>query len=495
MANKILSVSISEDKIDILRLEQGVTSTYTAQKPAEYDIDQQTLAEAAGWADQIFINAEFPSAQYQWDVFPKVSNKILKQLIVRKANQALESSKAARVAFKDQGTVTVDGISKRKVSYLAINEDNVVDFEKNIFAGYKKKIRGITSLPVALCGAVVQSERPENDFMVTWVGEMSTIFVISSPQGDVKIARNIPVGLDVDDISKDADEVLESFGREFDRDIMTTLLLYNDTFEDPSCENFYLFGNEKLSTVLEKFQLNSTGDHRVYRLEHLPVQGLQGNDQQAYHLLGNLFAPKHYNLLSSSILWEQRFDQGYTYAIGLLLAGIVASAAWMLFTTPPERGKYKEQYSQKKAELAAINSKLFELESKEMELKRFSGWKDFYKNTYTNQPAWSKMFSSLAQNIPREFVIKRLIISPGKGKGIYDWTCLLEGHIRTDHWNDGLALLREFGARMNNSPYFKIDDATYTPQGDKTKENDEGNTFDFVIKMKLTPKENATNAG
>jgi len=494
VANKILSVSICEDKIDILRLEQGVTKNYTAIKPPEFDIDQQTLEKAARWADQILINADFPSAQYPWDVFPKVNTRILKQLLTRKATQRLETRKGARVAFKDQGDITVDGIVKREVSYIAVAEDDVVDWEENIFARYKKKIQRITSLPVALCSAVVQSERPENDFMVTWVGEMSTIFVISSPQGDVKVARNIPVGLDHDDITEDADDVLESFVREFDRDIMTTLLLYNDTFEEPSCENFYLFGNEKLATVLKKFPLSTPGDHVLYHLEHLPVHGQKGNDQKTYHLTGNLFVPRYYNLVSSAIIWEQRFNKGYAYAVGLLLTGIVTSVIWMLLTTPAGRGKYKQEYFEKRAELTKINDKLFDLQGREMELKRFSGWKDFYKNTYTNQPAWSRMFSSLAQCIPHEFVINRLIISPGNRTGIHEWRCFLEGHIRTAHWNDGLALLRKFGAAMNHSPYFKIIDVQYTPLDDDKKEGSGENAFNFVIKMKLTPKENETNA-
>lgn len=494
MAYKILSVSISEDKIDILRLELGVTSTYVAKRPPETDVDQKTWEKAAQWADQILINADFPSAEYQWSVFAKVNNRILKQLVTRHGMQALESREGARVGFKDQGPVTVDGLVKRKVSYLAVNEEDVGNWEEQVFAKYRKKIRRITSLPVALSASVVQSEKPQQDFMVAWVGEMSTIFAISSPHGDIKVARNIPVGLDRGDLAEDEDAVLESFAREFDRDIMTTLLLYNDTFEEPACQNFYLLGNEKLAAIMERFPLGSTGEHNLYSLDHLPVRGLHGNDLRAYHLLGNLFNTQQYNLVSPSIIWGQRFDKGYTYATALLAAGIFAVGAWMVLTTPAERGKYPQTYSAKQAELKEINNRLYRLQAQEIELNRFSGWKDFYKNTYTNQPAWSHLFSSLAAAIPEEFVINSFEITPGKKTGLHGWTCLLEGHIQATHWNDGLALLREFGARIHQSPYYEILDVQYTPLDDDKNAGNQETAFDFVIRMKLTPQENKSNA-
>ena len=490
MSSKILSVSILEDNIDILRLVLGVTNVYTVVGGPERDVDQKTLEQAAQWADEIRINADFPSAEYQWSIFPKVNNRILKQLVNRQGVQTLESRQGARVAFQDQGETIVDAVTRRKVSYLAVNEVDVAELEQKIFAKHRKKIRRVTSLPVALCAAVVQSEHPNRDFMVAWVGEMSTIFVISSPQGDVKIARNIPMGLNHNDLAEDDLQVLESFSLEFDRDIMTTLLLYNDTFEEPNCEKFYLLGNVKLSNIFEQYPLQSAGEHEVFSLDNLPVRDPKNNAVRAYRLLGNLFAGRGYNLVDSVIIWRQRFDRGYKYATMLLVGCIAATGAWMLLTTPPGSAEKKYIYAGYLRELEEINSKLYQLQSKEIELKRFSGWKDFYKNTYTNQPAWSKMFSSLAKDIPGEFVIKNLEISPGKKTGVHGWSCFLSGHIKATQWNHGLALLREFGTKVHQSDYFDIVDVKYTPLEDDKKAGPQETSFDFVIKMKLTSQEN-----
>ena len=490
MANKILSVSILEDNIDILKLELGVTNAYTVVEKAQFDVDQQTLDRAAQWADEIRINADFPSAEYHWGIFPKVNNRILKQLVNRQGVQALETRQGARVVFQDQGTTIEDAVIRRKVSYLAVREEDVATLERNLFARHRKKIRRVTSLPVALSAVVVQSDHPNKDFMVAWIGETSTIFVISSPQGDVKIARNIPLGLNCNDLAEEEFHVLESFAQEFDRDVMTTLLLYNDTFEEPNCEKFYMLGNAKLKGVLEQYPLQSAGGHEVFSLDNLSVRGLKNNGIGTYHLLGNLFPGRGYNLVDQVILWRQRFDRGYKYASMLLLGCIAATAVWMQLTTPFESSEKGDIYAAKVRELEEINSRLYQLQSKEIELKRFSGWKDFYKNTYTNQPAWSKMFSSLANDIPGEFVINSLEIFPGKNTGIHGWSCILSGKIKATQWNHGLALLREFGTKVHQSLHYDIIDVQYTPLEDDKNSGLQKTSFDFVIKMKLSPQEN-----
>ncbi len=487
MAFKILSVSILEENIDILRFEQGMTNTFSAIGESQRYVDQKTLDKAAKWADQIHINSVLPSAEYTWSNFPKVNNRILKQLVNRHAIQYLETRQGVRVAFQDQGNTIVDALVKRRVSSLAAHEEEIVKLEKGIFAKYRHKIHRVTSLPVALCNAVVFSEQPKTDFMVVWVGERSTIFAISSPQGDIKVARNIPVAIDLKYV-EDGD--LEDMARELDRDIMTTLLLYSDTFEDPVVTNFYLLGNPKLSRMFETASLESVGHHGTLSLDNLPVRGLKSTDTRAYHLLSNLFPGRGYNLVDPAITWGQRFDRGYRYASMLLLGCLITTATWLLLTAPPGKASVDAVYTQKKLELEEVNNKLYQLQSKEIELKRFSGWESFYKNTYTNQPAWSKMFSSLAADVPKEFVFKSVEINPGKKTGVHGWTMVLTGQIKTNEWNGGLALLRDFGTKFHQSPYVDIIDVQYTPLEEARSADLQETSFDVVISMKLIPLEN-----
>ena len=490
MSHKILSVSILENTIDILRLEQRITNTYRALGELQRDVDQKTLGKAAKWADQILINADFPGAEYTWSNFPKVTNRILKQLVFRQAVQYLETRQGIRVAYQDQGTTTEDAMVKRRVSSLAIHEDEIIKLERGIFAKYRKKIHLVTSLPVALCAAVVQSEQPKKDFMVVWVGEMSAVLAISSPQGDIKVARNIPVSLHLDDIADDDLVAFEGLSQEFDRDIMTTLLLYNDTVEAPSCESFYLLGNAKLSKIFETFPVQSVGGRDVFSLSDLPVQNLNGNGTRSYHVLGNLFSGYRYNLVDSVITWGQKFDRGYKFASILLVGCLATTAAWVWLTASSGEATNESLYAEKIAELEEINTRLYKLKSEGIELKRFNGWKNFYKNTYTNQPAWSKMFSSLAAEIPEEFVVNSLEINPGKTAGIHGWRAILTGEIKSTRWNDGLDLLREFGTKFHQSPYFEIVGVQYTPLEDNRDAGSHETSFDVVINMTLTPQGN-----
>ncbi len=485
MALKILSVSILEDTIDILRLEQGMTNTYIAIGEAERHVDQKTLNIAAKWADEIHINSILPSAEYRWNNFPKVNNRTLKQLVYRQATQYLETRQGVRVAYQDQGLTTIDALPKRRVSSLAIHEDEIVKLEKELLGKYRNKIHRVTSLPVALCNAAILSEQPKADFMVVWVGERSTVFAICSPQGDIKVARNIPAAIDLRYIE---DDDLEDVAKEFDRDIMTTLLLFSDTFDDAACTDFYLLGNPKLANMFEMHALESVGDHGAFSLDNLPVRELKKQDERDYHLLGNLFPGRGYNLVDPMITWQHRFNSGYRYASILLIACLLATATWALLTAPPGKASIEKEYAEKKVELEEINKRLYQLQNEEIELKRFSGWKDFYKNMYTNQPAWSKMFSSLAAGIPEEFVFNSVEINPVKLKGVHGWSLVLTGHIKATEWNKGLALLREFGTNFHQSPYVDIVDVQYTPLEEDRNSGLQETSFDVVINMKLTPQ-------
>jgi hypothetical protein len=485
VAFKILSVSFLEDTIDILKFEQGIRNTFVAVGESQRNVDQKTLDKAAKWADQIYINALFPAAEYRWNEYPNVNNRNLKQLVYRHATHYLDTRGGVRVDFQDQGKTMVDALEKRRVSSLAVREGEVAQLEKEVFAKYRDKIQRIVSLPVSLCNGVVLSDKPSKDFMVIWVGGNSIIFAISSSTGDIKIARNIPLSMDIDDMDEND---REDMARELDRDIRTTLLLYNDSFDDAACSKFYFLGNQKLREIFAAYPFDIVGQHETFSLDNLPIRNLKKDDDQAYHLLTNLFPGNGYNLVDPAIVFGQRFDRWYRYA-GLLLVGtLILTGSWLVLTAPPGTASNNMAFQEKKAELQKVESELYALQKKEIELKRFSGWENFYKNTYTNQPAWAKMFSSLAADIPKEFVVKSVEISPGTGKEVHGWQCLLTGQMKATEWQKGLDLLRDFGTKFHRSPYVDVVDVKYTPLEEERGTGPEKTLFDVVIQMTLTPQ-------
>ncbi len=498
MAIKTLTVSFLEDRIDLLKVEQGVTYTFTALDRIQTDVNQETLDRAARWADQIFINSDFPSAVYQWASFPKVQYRHQIQLVARHASKILDAPEGVRVAFQDEGTVLEKGVPKRRIAYLAVPENEVARLENDLLGRFKQKIVRVTALPVALAAAVVQAEHPDGDFMIIWIGEMSTIFAVSSAQGDVRVARNIPVGLKRHELPEEPTR-REEFSKELDRDITTTLLLYGDRFGQQKCEKFYFLGNRHLQEILEEFPLKSVPKANSWHGIPSPlIQREKTIGPESEHLLGTLFVRRSFNLVDRSIIWGRRFEKGYRLSLTALTVMIIAALAWMFMVAPPTGEDQRAAYELKKEELQRVNRELYRLEEKQIELKRYGGWRDFYKNTYINQPAWAKMFSSLAATIPEQFVIKRFRIMPGEGEGVHGWSCVMEGHIKVDNWNDGLELLRTFGASIHQTPYFDIDDIKYTTLegGDEKKEKESGSgpddgleEFDFEIRMKLTALE------
>ncbi len=507
MAIKTLTVSFVEDRIDLLKLEQGVTYSFSALDGVQTDVDQLALNAAARWAEQIFITGDFPSAVYQWASFARVPYRHQIQLISRHAAKLLDAPEGLRVAFQDEGNILDKGVPKRRVAYLAVPENEVSRLENDLLGRYKRKIVRITTLPVALAAAIVQAEHPEEDFMIIWVGEVSTIFAVSSAEGDVRVARNIPVGLSRSGMAGEP-ALREEFSRELDRDITTTLLLYGDLFGQQKCARFYFLGNRELESILEDFPLQSVARaNSVYGIPRPLIQRQDTIAQESEHLLGNLFVRRSFNLADRSIIWGRRFEKGYRLASTALKVMIIAALAWLFLVAPPIGEDQRAAYQDKKAELEKLNQTLYRLEEKQIELNRYGGWRDFYRNTYINQPAWAKMFSSLAATIPEEFVIKRFTIKPDKGKeeGVHGWSCLMKGHIKAANWNEGLELLRRFGAAIHHTPYFDIDDIKYTTLEDANKKNattadqatgdDETEEFDFEIRMKLTSLEKKSNEG
>ncbi len=493
MGKKVLSISFLEDRIDILKVEQGVTYTFTAVDQVRRDVDEKTLRRAASWADDIYINGDFSSAEYYWDTFPKVTIRQLSQLVQRRIRRLMDLPEEIRIDFQDVGPVTEAGILKREVAFIGVSEKEVGKIESDILGKVRNKIQLVTPLPLALCAAVVQAEHPSNNFMIIWCSNLSTIFAICSPQGDIKVARNIPMGYSREGLAED-DKLQEQFSDEFDRDITSTLLLYSDRFGEQECREFYFLGNDDLAEIFSRHPLNSVPTGAHFSLSPLPVRNIPANDHALYPLVGNLFLKRHYNLVDKKIIHEQLFDKGYKISLIILTGMIIAAGAWLYFSIPINSLDNNEIYQTKKERLARLEKQLYNLQARQIELKRYSGWRDFYKNTYTNQPAWSKMTASLAAAIPQEFSIKELTIRPGKGKGVHGWTCVLTGHIKVEHWDDGLRLLRQFGTHIEKSPYFDVEDISYTTLEDEKKKAGVTTEFDFVITMKLVPQETSADA-
>jgi hypothetical protein len=493
MATKILCVSLTEDNdnIDLLRFEKRV-NTYKALSQPTWSADLNTLGQACRWADQIFISSEFPSAAYHWAVFPKVQKRYLNNVIKRDADRVLDIPGGARVAYKNIRYVVEEGVTKCYLSYVAVPEDEISKLENELFAKYTHKIRRITTLPVALCAVLIQTEKPAHNFMLTWVGEKTTVMAISNPTGEVYVARHIPVGVSQQDLDDPA--YMERFSDEIRRDIDSTSLFHSQTFPNVDCQTYYMIGKEYLRNIFSDLPLpelsrGSFTPQIHFGLPQSPLLGLQdSNLNEAAHIAGSLLIQKEFNLIAPKIRLNRKLERTAKTAILALAALILLAGVW-LFQVDPVSSEKIDNFKKRTAEYQQLQTEVSGIQKKVEELSQFSGWKNFYENTYKNQPAWNLLFFDIAKSIPPNIVINEVRVTPGEGKEIHGWNGIIVGYLNGQEWNNGLELLREFGSQLHSSPHFNVEKVDYTPVFEDENESITNADFEFQVHFQLTPQD------
>ncbi|RZB36047.1 MAG: hypothetical protein SRB2_02552 [Desulfobacteraceae bacterium Eth-SRB2] len=487
MAKPILMASIIDGRIHLLNMKHKLKAYQTIGEPI-VDADQETVEEYCKKAGKIIINSDFPSSNYYWGSFPKVGRRYLKDIVVREARQNFWYSGSIRAAIQEVGQTQEDGIPKRLISCIMVDSNEVSDIEIKLFGKFRNKISHINSLAAALCAVVAHTENPTGDFMVIAIRDNLTTMAISSPKGEIKIARQLPVGFAKEADCNDAD-LCKSFFNEIAKDITNTNLYYLQNFQGTECNNFYMLGSPSLKLAMEQHGTDQFTAPIKFGFSKSPLPSLDPYQAAAWaYLFGTLYCHKNYNLLSRHIVISRNINRGYQYAMIAITVAIIGCGGYLYQVEPVSADKIA-RYNSMNNQLDQIQKEVYELKNQVNTLKKFSGWETFYENTYRNQPAWNTLFSELAYNKPKEIVIESFRIDPGIGKGVRGWNGIITGHIRISEWNQGLRLLRKFGSRLHRSPNFKIEKVKSEPEMDKEKLPAEKIGFDFQMHVKLTSQD------
>jgi hypothetical protein len=487
LANNILMVSMIDGKTHLLNLKRHVKSYQLADQPI-FDADLSTLEEKCKKAREIYVNSDFPSANYFWGRFPKVGRRYIKEIVVREARQQFGYVGPVRATFQDVGQTFEGGTAKRLLACAVVDNTEVFPIENEIFGRFKHKISHINSLSTALCAVVAQVERPSGDFMVISIGDSSTTMAISSRRGDVKVSRQIPIGFGDKDDCNDAVRC-QNFFNEIAKDVTNTNLYYLQNFQGSECSAYYMLGSPSVQLALEQH-----GDEGIlpgvqFGLSRSPLSSIDNKQASAWaYMFGSLYCHRNYNFLSPKIVLQRNFNQGYRFAMTAIVAAIVGCGLYLYQIDPVGADKISK-YRIKNAKLATTQNEVLDLKNQVNTLNQFSGWKTFYRNTYKDQPAWNTMFTEMAHHLPKEIVIDSFRIDSGAGKGIRAWKVLFTGHIKVPEWDRGLELLRDFGAKIHSSPNFRIVNVRYTPAMDEDNRPTEEISFDFQINAQLTSQD------
>lgn len=490
MARNVLMASIIDGKTHLLTLKRSV-KIYHMSGPPIFDADRETLEEKSRNAHEIYVVSDFPTANHYWGDFPDVPLRHLKEVVVREASEKFGYVGPIRAAFRDVGQVYQGSTRKRLLSCVVVDNAEVSRLENEVFRGHSHKIIRIDSLSTVLAAAVSHVENPNSDFMVIAVGDSTTSIVVSSPKGDVKIARQIPVGFGKEmDFNNAA--LCKSFFQEIARDVSSTRLYYLQECQGSECGVPYMLGTPALERALE---LHGEDVQPLnFGFSKSPLSFMDVKQAAACaHLIGAFYCPKNYNLLSTQIQVARSLDRVYRLAMASIGAAIVGFGFY-LYQIEPVGADKLAGYSAKIQQLKAVQQEVAGLKKQVADLNRFSGWETFYKNTYQNQPGWNVMFSEVAGNLPKEIVIESVRIEPGpvkdeRGKDVQGWNCIIVGLIKVSEWDKGLQKLREFGKSIHRSPNFKIQTVKYSPSLDKDNRPTEETSFSFQINAQLTPQD------
>jgi hypothetical protein len=476
MPKKILSISRHQEKLTGIFLEKK-GGGYFANFPIELSTSEALLT-ACKKADEIYVNDSFLSAIYTWRLFPKVKRKDIEHLVVQDALAQLHTREDVHVGFEDVADVAEGGLVKRRIAYIAIKEEDVLEIW-DTFKDVGRKIKSVTPLPLCLAKMVSKCDTHPSNFLISHIGSTESMIILSSPDGLVKVARTFPFG--TQELERQSIESLALFVSRIAREIVLTVRFFKEKFREPEPSVIYLFGDSGLESIFSQAPLNLPELPEMecrFRMASTPVQNFDAPQLSEHiHVISGVYATERFNFLPYSEVAARR-DKRLFYpacaAISLCLLGLLGWHFHLKSQIATENAALMRQYQI----ASTLKPEVERLNKEKSELLPFRGWKRFIDTTFNNQIAWNELFSELGTLTPSNILIDSFVISRGAQSR---WLGQIEGEVVTQTWETGLSDLRAYGAHIESSRFFKVSDVSYAPQNlDRESKN-----VDFTIKLEL----------
>ncbi|MEA2082672.1 MAG: hypothetical protein U9O82_00205 [Thermodesulfobacteriota bacterium] len=476
MGKSILCICLAEEGAQYIKVEKRRAGLFP--QPPETAVTQESLFAACRRADEIYISRPFPTALYEWVPFPKVKNEDLLKLINRDALEKHGTASSLDCRYQIIGDVLEDGVTKFLVAYVAV-ESNETTAILDQFSRFKKKIKNIGTLPMALAAAVTQAEHPEGNTLLVWVDKNHSIITICSPDGLVKLARSVPTGLKREYPTDDHDHLFSGFSEAISREISMTIRFFKQKFREPVPDTLYFLGNSRLQKAIETFPLSDPFLEIRFGSPMFPAQGMTSEEiTENIHLLGNLFLPSNFNLILPSETLFAGTELLYKISIGVVVTLIMLSGLWGFRLYTQTETKF-EDYASRLVEIERLEKEITEIESEINRNKPLLDRMRLYETTSASfvQPQWSRILYDLASAVSPKILINRYHLSPS-GSG---WDNSLAGEIKAGSWQEGLSTLRKFGKSINSSSCFDVKNINYS-LGDMKSET---KTYKFKLDLKF----------
>ncbi|KPJ97851.1 MAG: hypothetical protein AMJ60_10110 [Desulfobacterales bacterium SG8_35] len=450
MSRKIVSISYINGSAEFIEVERSQSGSFILSPPFAYT--SESLQAACTRADEIYINGLFPTTSYEWETFPKVQERYLHSLIT---GSVQKKKPGARISTRFQylRDVVKEGNAQALVAFQSIDKYEI-ESVFDLLRKFRKKVKYIYTLPTALAGALLRSEKPAGNSLLLWFTDSGAIIALISPDGLVKIARTLPYGLPGGEGPDAAHIAASNFSKEINREVMRTVNYFKQKFREPPPADIYLLGDKRLQTIFT--------DYPIKNLEALIHYGLSGSLPEGIepekfnrniHLLGSLWANESFNFLPLQEIRERKADKILTAAlIGLVL--LIGLAGFWTLRIPGPRS-HQDLISQ----MLELQFDIQELETSIAGLKPIEGRKRYYQSAFlAKKPEFIKFLQQIAAVVPAEMLFDSFSMTPGEKA----WNCTITGKIKGQNWQKRLDTLREFGRSLYSFANIDIQNVSHT---------------------------------
>ena len=392
MAKRILAITKQESIFSGIEIEKQGSGFFAG---ISVDLSSgEALHSACREADEIYINTVFPSEIYGVDSFPKVKKKYLPKLLFQNILEKSYHTDDIEIKYKILDKIKDDaGIEKQSVAYVAIEQNEInellVDFKK-----FNRKVKLITPIPVSLAKIVSNVDSLESDFIIVLIGELGSIIIIAAPDGVVKVARDIPVGIQESDMVVEDDT--EQLASRIEKEMNRTVTFFKTEFRESEPKTAYIFSDRKLIKSLSQNFISDDNIEYRFSLQTSLIQNYSETEfVENIQTLSSVLAPSEFNFLKK----EKRkfeFEKMIYYPAIAICAACIAGLFFLNYQLTNNISKQQNILMQKYEKAKILKSQVTMLENNIGKLSPLKDWNIFYNQTVENQVAWNMIFSKLA---------------------------------------------------------------------------------------------------
>ncbi len=472
MSKKILSISYTNGSAEFLEVERSQSGGFILSP--SFAQTNESLQAACARADEIYINGLFPDAQYEWETFPKVQDRYLSSLIVSSLKRKRQGARIS-ARFQAVRDVVKDGTASSLLAFQSVEKSDIESvFE--LLKKFRQKVKYIYTLPTALAGGLLQSEKLTGNVLLLWVREAAAVVAIVSPDGLIKIARTLPYGMPGIE-GPDAGQLAASgFSAELSREILMTVSYFKQKFREPAPADIYVLGDDRLRSLLKDYPLKNVEAAMHLGLSSAP----DGVEPEKFcdnlHILGNLYANDSFNFLPLQEIQERKASSILNVALAALVVLIGLAGLWTLRIPPPQ------SHQDLIGEMQELRFDVRDLETSIAGLQPIEGRKKYYQAAFLEKkPEFISILQQISAVVPPNMLFDSFSMTPGETS----WNCMITGKIKGADWQERLDTLREFGRALYSFANIDIQNVSHS----LGQAGMDASTISFQLSLQFIPGE------